>query len=232
MSRSLADLHADFDARQVVDRYLMGKLSAAEEAQFEEHYLGCAECLEKLQYAERLQAAMKRTASQDATRLALGGVVAWLARFSRAGRLGLMSLAAVVLLLPSLWVTRELGERKAEIRSATAPQANTPILRLGTVRGGASLPVLELAPDTRWAVLSLALDPPVADSYRVALIRDRQEIWRADGLVPSPSETLDISLPVNLLPAGEYRLLAETPPPEATGKAAVEFAFRVAYLTP
>ncbi len=228
MSRSLAELHADYDARQVVDRYLMGKLSAVEEAQFEEHYLGCAECLERLQYAERLQAAMKRTASQDAARLALGGVVAWLARASRAGRLGLASLAAAAILLPSLWVMRELGEHRAEIRSVTAPQANTPILRLGTVRGGTSLPLLELSDDTRWAVLSLALEPPVAESYRIVLVRDRQEIWRTEGLIASPSETLDISLPANLLPAGEYRVLAETPSPIATGEAATEFAFRVA----
>ncbi len=30
MSGFLAELHADFDDRQVIDRYLMGKLSAAE----------------------------------------------------------------------------------------------------------------------------------------------------------------------------------------------------------
>lgn len=45
--------HAEATARNAVDRYLLGELSAAEADAFEEHYFDCAECADELRVGMR-----------------------------------------------------------------------------------------------------------------------------------------------------------------------------------
>ncbi|MEM7587167.1 MAG: zf-HC2 domain-containing protein [Acidobacteriota bacterium] len=244
------DLHAEFEANQVIDRYLMGKLSAAETARFEEHYLGCPECLEQLKLAERFQGAIKRAAAEDVARLTVStGLLAWLAR-RQAWLPAAAVLTLALALLPIWWTQRQFEEQQqrfeTQLASATSPQGNTPILRLGQTRGtlDPGQPQepshrLELHPDTRWAVLSLALEPPIAERYLITLERENLEretleretleretlereagageLWRATDQLPTLSDTLDLSLPASLLSPGIYRLQAK---PQVDGDAA------------
>ena len=51
--------HARIDETQLADRYLMGKLDDAERRSFEEHFVDCPVCLEKLETVEGLRGALK-----------------------------------------------------------------------------------------------------------------------------------------------------------------------------
>src|SRR5262245_38246330 len=124
--------HAYVEAQDVVDRYVMGKLSAEEAERFEEHYLSCSECLDRLDLAESMQRGFKRAAGQDVARLAATrqlALVAWLSRLGRSRQMAVLAMAVlVVAVLPAGLALRELGERNRELarereRSATGSRS-------------------------------------------------------------------------------------------------------------
>ncbi len=57
--------HAYIDDNQVAERYLMGKLPPEEAARFEEHSMSCAECLDRLETAERLRLGLRTVAARE-----------------------------------------------------------------------------------------------------------------------------------------------------------------------
>jgi hypothetical protein len=58
--------HAEIERGEVVERYVLRRLSAREEAEFEEHYLVCEDCREKVRQDEPL-VEMLRSACADWT---------------------------------------------------------------------------------------------------------------------------------------------------------------------
>ena len=113
--------HIDIEEQHVIDLYLMGKLPAEEAARFEEHYLSCPECLDRLEQAESLQRGFKRAAGQDVARLAatrqLAGL-AWLTRLGRSRQMAFVLLAVfAVAALPGGLALRKDRELK-EVRQA------------------------------------------------------------------------------------------------------------------
>ncbi len=165
--------HTEIEERGVVDRYLMGKLPQVDTGRFEEHYLGCRQCLDQLELAERLQSAARTAGSEDVSRLAATrglAVFAWLARRGPFLQLATM---AVLVLLPATALLRQATVRPPQERSpgpvpglpegppggghmeqrpggeqteSFAPQAGTPIIPLRPQRGGpgAAAPSLQL----------------------------------------------------------------------------------------
>jgi hypothetical protein len=117
--------HTYIEEQDLVDRYVMGKLSPAEAERFEEHYLSCPECLDRLDLAESMQRGFKRAAGEDATRLAAArqlALVAWLSRLGRSRQLAVLAMAVfVIAVLPAGLALRRIGESDrelAETRSA------------------------------------------------------------------------------------------------------------------
>ena len=51
--------HTHIDEHQLADRYLMGQLDEAQRHTFEEHFVDCPVCLEKLETVESLRSALK-----------------------------------------------------------------------------------------------------------------------------------------------------------------------------
>src|SRR6185312_6788368 len=58
--------HAEIEEQQIVDRYVRGTLPAEEVARFEEHFLSCPDCLDRLDLAESMSRGFKRAAGQAA----------------------------------------------------------------------------------------------------------------------------------------------------------------------
>jgi len=106
--------HHHIEEQNIPDRYLMGKLSDEERAGFEEHFIDCRECLDRLETTEDFRGALRAVAAEDAARgYAQVGVLALIARLSRARRAALM-LGAILLLtaLPTaLWI-KERGRAR------------------------------------------------------------------------------------------------------------------------
>jgi Putative zinc-finger len=111
--------HTYVEAQNVADRYVMGKLSAEEAERFEEHYLSCPECLDRLALAESMQRGFKRAAGQDVARLAATrqlALLAWLSRLGRSRQMAVLAMAVlVIVLLPTGLALREIGQRDREL---------------------------------------------------------------------------------------------------------------------
>lgn len=112
--------HTYVEEHQIADRYVMGTLPADEAERFENHYLSCPECLDRLELAESVQRGFKRMAGQDAAGLSAVhqlAVVAWLARL---GRMGQLLVLLAFLLLPAAipaGVALRTGTQLAQVRS-------------------------------------------------------------------------------------------------------------------
>lgn len=110
--------HEYIQERQVVDRYVQGRLPEAEADLFEDHYLTCEECLRRLRIAEKFQRGFRQVAAEEAT-----GAVGILAAFLRSRRgLLLGSVLAVLLAASALLAVRSarLGRDLEETRARLA----------------------------------------------------------------------------------------------------------------
>jgi hypothetical protein len=142
--------HTYVDENQVAERYLMGKLSPGEAALFEEHSLGCQECLDRLEAAEELRLGLRQVAAREAANLVVqASLLARLARLARSRQAGLALAALLVLLvLPTGLLMRRVGQlgdeldrtREALARRgpATASPPAPPGPRAGTAAPGPS----------------------------------------------------------------------------------------------
>lgn len=128
--------HTTIEEQQTVERYLKGKLPPEEAARFEEHYLSCPECLDRLDLAESMERGFKRAAGQDAARLAAShqlAVIAWLSRLGRSRQMAtLVTAVLLVAVLPGLFALRQVRERDRELtdaRSALEQQQSDAVSR-------------------------------------------------------------------------------------------------------
>ncbi len=133
--------HAYIAEHGLVDLYRRGLLHPEEEARFEEHFFGCAECTEEIEIAGSFARGMKAMAAEDAhaahaanaanaaNTAAHGAVVlglfAWLARRGRFAQAGLalaaLFLVATAAAVPALWL-RVRAERTAGLVAAYRQQ--------------------------------------------------------------------------------------------------------------
>lgn len=106
--------HEYIENNQVVDRYVLGRLSEAEADVFEDHYLTCDECLRRLELAEKFQRGFRQVAAEEAT-----GLVGMLAAFLRSRRgLLLGSMAVLVLAASALLAALEIRDSRERARIA------------------------------------------------------------------------------------------------------------------
>lgn len=192
---------------QLIERYLRGRLTAEEEARFEEAYLADPELLDEVKLVERLEQGMKAAAAAGR---AAGG--------PSTGKSGLGSgvyaAAASVLLAISLAFSAVLYRENLSLRRADAGiagAAGAPLIPLFATRGG---PVTMPAPDAA-DFRTFLLDPAPAefDEYAVAVSRVSpgapEPVARVEGLEPSYEELVSVLLPGRLLTPGSYELALE-----------------------
>jgi hypothetical protein len=93
--------------------YLQGKLSVEEQEHFEEHFIVCQECQNRLETTESFIDGLKSLSTEDILRhraYVQTGILAWLVRLS--GRRQAMLLAITILLLVALPAVLFVGEMK------------------------------------------------------------------------------------------------------------------------
>jgi hypothetical protein len=123
--------HEQIAEHNVVERYVLGRLTAEEEERFEEHLLECPECRLQIEREEDFQDSLHTVAAEEAARAATrAGLIFWLGR-----RRGWLLTAALLLLaaLP-LWLLHEqsrlqsrIGQLQADLaRPRPAPTAPAP----------------------------------------------------------------------------------------------------------
>ena len=128
--------HAYVEEHQIADRYVLGTLPDAEAERFENHYLSCLECLDRLQLAESMQRGFQRAAQQGAQQLKSAqqlAFVAWLARLSRGRQaavlLNVLAVLVVLAVVPTGLARRELTQARAALEQERQRSAGTVQLR-------------------------------------------------------------------------------------------------------
>lgn len=217
--------HEQIDSQNVAERYLMGKLSAEESVGFEEHYVDCPQCLDRLEATERFRAALRPVAAEQAARaFTPRSVSPWWPRTALlAAALVLTVALCAFLAVRNAAMRGELERTKLASLNAGTFRPPAPVqplaaatFFLSTTRGAesdTSAPANRVAvsADSRWVILSLdrELEPDLA-SLRVSLTESSgKTVWQQSGLLVTAGQALSVALPTNLLHSGDYTLAVE-----------------------
>ena len=112
--------HRYIEEHNIVSRHVMGKLSARETAEFEEHFLDCPQCLDELQTSEDFRRALKQVAAEDTLRSRYtvpGGFAGWLAKWRTWQQVAIFAAAGLfvaALSLGSYLAYRGRGEQERQ----------------------------------------------------------------------------------------------------------------------
>jgi hypothetical protein len=192
---------------QVIERYLQGRLSAADEQAFEEAYMADAELLEEVQLAERLREGFKNLPEEDrAPRPAPRARWLDLAGSPRYG-IAASLVAAAALLSSGMLYLQQPGFGSGESGLFAGP-SNTRVVPLVTVRGSGNPNSIAAPAAQEWTVLMLDTGLGDYDSYRAVLTRagSADELLRLDGMTPTYEGMVALGLPGRLLPPGNYEI--------------------------
>jgi hypothetical protein len=193
----------------MIERYLSRSLTAEEEQEFEEAYLGDPDIMDELEAAERLRDGIKELGA--AGRLER---VRPRPQWQRVLASPRYAAAASLLLAVSLGFSTMLYRENRELREGglSSTSTITRFVALDSVRGGNADTVREPAED-EWTVLLLDAGPTEYDTYRAVLTRrlgDRsEEIWRRADLAQELGGTILIGVPGRMLRPGSYEVILE-----------------------
>ena len=234
-------MHPQIEDEEIVERYVQNQLPEEERKAFEEHFFACNDCFERLQVAERFIAGVR-----DAARRGLlagetrgssqaSGWKRWLVP-----ALGVSACAALVLAALSSWLyfrevprmRGQLSRAEEDLRNQQAARAaleqkiansieaepNLPVVILQATRAVEAAPS-EISVPRGAKHLILWIDVPAARarSFRLQIdTSERRQVQALDNLERNTYGALAVSLPVEALQPGDYRITLTTEPSPAT----------------
>jgi anti-sigma factor RsiW len=116
--------HSYIEDHRIADRYLSGKLSIEERMRFEEHFVDCPECLDRLQTIDDFRAGLRAVAAEEATRLRAylrvgrAGVLARIALLARRRQGPLLAAAILLFAAPMTLLIAEWMSARRELAQA------------------------------------------------------------------------------------------------------------------
>jgi hypothetical protein len=114
--------HPFIEEHNIPYLYLLGKLPAEEQEHFEEHFIVCPECLNRLETTESFIDSLKTIAPEDILRphaYIQAGILVWLARLSRKRQAMLLSITILLLVaLPAALFVAEMKHIRGELAQA------------------------------------------------------------------------------------------------------------------
>jgi hypothetical protein len=228
-------MHSEIEKAETVERYIRNQLTEAERQAFEEHFLGCDECFEKLQTAERLAAGMRDAAERGLIEtqpqavnpgwfawafaataciaLVLAGLAGW-AYFGQMPRLRseLRQSAA------QLEKEQQFRMQTEKVLQTEQAEANVPLVMLEASRAREEAASLVLKPDDKQLVLWIEPGQSRYRDFRLDVFSSENHlVTSVDHLALGRYGALAASLPTKQLPAGDFRitLTGQNPPPAA-----------------
>lgn len=221
--------HQEIRDRDIVDRYLMGKLTQDEEQRFEEHYLDCPRCQEQLKQAALFRQSLKNVVDQKGLATARGDSNTRVKNPGKAPWFLAAAAVMVALLSAGLFVKQRhaweerFGKQQASLDALTgaltrleAPRINPPHLVLEASR---QVITEEATPPHRialsegddWFDLTLKGAFQGFPEYRLHLDRASGErVWQRDGVTPNSEGKIGLSFPATLFPTdGNFALTLE-----------------------
>lgn len=204
----------------LIERYLQGKLSEEEVADFEESFLSSEELLDELEAAEHLQQGLNDLTTLEKAQVPgkdrlPGKLVSGINSMFQSPR---YAMAASFLLVVSLGFSSFLIQQNVRL-SENSPGLAVPvgIVPLVSVRGttsGEPVNTLHLGDTAQQYVLML--DPGYetyahirATVFRLDPIREPVRLWQVDNMLPGFEDMLALSLPGSILESGDYEIRLE-----------------------
>src|SRR5262249_48238648 len=117
--------HHNIQEHNIAERYLFGKLTVSERAEFEEHFVDCTECIHLLEMTEGFRMGLRKVAAEQSTGYALVGFLGWLARLSTIRRAALLMTVLLVLILPLTLVVIQLQRARGDLTRMQAISAES-----------------------------------------------------------------------------------------------------------
>lgn len=208
--------HRRIDEQNVAELYVTGRLSTEDEETFESHLLECAQCRERVGWADDLRTSIRAVAAEDVARASAQlGFLAWISRRTRTARTGLLMAALLAVAALPAWLqadrarlARELTEARAQARleteaprpAATAPAPVAPpaavpvadpeLARLAQANSQLEAKVEELS--TRVERLS---EPQATRVISLGAVRGASDLTEIQ--IGSASEPIVLSLPLS-----------------------------------
>ncbi len=200
---------------QIIDRYLMNKLSDEEIETFEQLFLEDPELVQEIEFRKRFIRGLRKA---DRTGLLQSddesiSIWQWLP-VMRPSFPAVAAISAAVLLMVVVLQFSQIArlqnvivEQVNQTGQLMAPGANTLLVPLGRTRGAATGagPVVRvhLSPGVEQVVLTLDMEPLDFDNYRLSLDREGAgQLWTSDSDSAPPA----VVLPAKLLRPGDYYL--------------------------
>ncbi len=204
------------EENQIVDRYLMGKLSDDEMETFEQLFLEDPEIVQEIEIRKRFIRGIRQADRTGLLRLNEDDSSSfwhWVPDMGPAFPAVAAVTAAILLVVAVLQynqITRLQNvhaEQVGQIGQLMAPQANTLLVPLGLTRGATpgAEPVVRVHLSSAVEQVILALDVELLsfDNYRLSLDREGAgQLWSSESVSAPPA----IILPAGLLIPGDYFL--------------------------
>ena len=192
----------------VIERYVQGKLSAEEEADFEERLVWDQALQEEVELAETLRSWLQASAKE--TKYSISeepGSSGWTPRLLL--QPGYAAAASFVLgILITLSLTQNAVDESEFGLDASAPSVVVPLI----VTRSASSDRQEI-PVSPGAVTLLLVDVPYLDQQFSVTVRDGADeiVWQQDGLTAGYLDAVAVGVPGGAVPPGDYILSIVSP---------------------
>ena len=204
------------EENQIIDRYLMNKLSEKEMAAFEQIFLEDPELVQEIEFRKRFIRGIRKADRTGLLQLnddQSSGIWRWLPvmrpSFATVGAVSAAILLMVAVLQYSQIARLQSVNAKqaSQIGQLMAPQVNTLLVPLGRTRGATTgdEPVIRvhLSSAVEQVILSLDIEPLSFDNYRLSLDREGAgQLWSSDSDSAPPA----VVIPAGLLIPGDYYL--------------------------
>lgn len=204
------------EENQIIDRYLMNKLSDEETETFEQFFLEDLELVQEIEFRKHFIRGLRkadRTGLLQSDDDQSSSIWQWLP-LMRPSFPAVAAISVAILLMVAALQYSQIArlqmvneEQLNQIGQLMVPQANTLLVPLGLTRGVTTRdePVVRvhLSPAVEQVILALDIDPLSFDNYRLSLDREGAgQLWSSDSDSAPPA----VVLPAELLVPGDYYL--------------------------
>lgn len=211
--------HYQIEQEEIIDRYILGKLSAKEESSFEEHYFSCDQCFTAVREKEKVILGLKDATSRgvfvlrEVKKAPALELLGWLKSVTFSPVMAMAtSILVFALLYPAWRGIFTVSELKRQLNELRQPQANVPRFSLQQTRVGEEQQIISLPEDSEDKLFILSfniLEKTIpAPKYRAKIFNGQGKmIWQEENIQGFGAyEIFSMSCNLDFFSAGNYWL--------------------------